>query len=320
MALTKTEIKKTLREQGYNPIDLDAKAIYVALDYKDRMVEMNKISAIFVLDRSKIITKRNYTSDGHVMVNSVSIIVVPKQKIVDMRRLQRHLSSVSQNSLKNEVFLEKGISQIMWDTMQPLTVVFHAMGKKITIKNVTGTTRVGGDVSNRKKADIIIKTKSFKIPVSIKQDNAGFWESADTYWGKNAKKMLVTAAIQEKLDADINGDQMRLKKPVGTIAKRMEERDVIFGSDVVKGGLIVKRTFKDKDFSYDGKNHILTIKCSRIYTRQSDLKPEDKAWFVVRNNKNARSRNIGINGVVIDAVPKKSVTGTTQVIDRSVIK
>jgi len=322
MAISKPQIKKKLKENGYMPYDYDTKSLYVALDYKNRIEEFQKLEGLFLTDGAKYITnKRTLTSDGHVQIGNVILGVTPLTiKQIDQRRIQRYLGRESRNSIKNEIYLEKSISQIIWDTLSTVTIIFKERGKRIILKQVRGTKHVGSNVAGRKKADILIVVKQYKIPVSIKMQTASFWESADTYWGKNARKMLERAAIEKKLDANMNGNTMRMKKPVGTTATRQEEKDVVFGSDIVRSGFIVKQTFKAKDFNYDGKHTTLTIMCDRLYQKQSDLKSNDKAWFVLRNNKNIKSKNIGINGIVVDAVPKKSVTGTTQKIERQRIQ
>ena len=323
MAITKNDIKKRLKQHGYTALTFDAKSLYIPMEYNKRSEVYERLTAIFVLEGAKYIkNKRTYTSDGHVQIGTTNLLITP-QKILkaDQRRLSRYLGRESRKSIKNEIYLEKAISQIIWDTMTPLTVVFVARTNRVTVKNVTGTKSVGADTKNRKKADILLVTKTGqKLPVSIKMDTASFWESADGYWGDNAKKLLVSAAMDGKLEAEVNGNSMRMKKAVGTTATRQEEKDVVFGSDVVRNGFILKRTFTDKDFKYDGKNHILTVTCSHIYKTQTDLKNDDKAWFVVRNNKNMKSKRIGVDGVTVDAVPKKSVTGVTVKIPRQKVK
>lgn len=319
--ITKAYVKKKLKENGFVPHDVDSRSVYIATEYKDRIKAMEDVQRIFALDRPSIVKDRKYSSDGHIKIGNVNLVLVPERlKHVEHRRIKRHLSRTPQGGIKNEIYLEKAINQVIWDTMTALTVVFDGGGRKVVLKDVRGSKRVGGDVSDRKKADIQILTRSTKIPVSIKMDNASFWESADTYWGENAKKMLDTAEDENKLDADVRGEFMRLNKPVGTDAYRYEERDVVFGSDIVSNGFIVKKTFKSTDFKYDGESHTLHVDCTRLYKTQNDMKEEDRAWFVVRNNRNARSKNIGIHGVVVDAVPKKRVSATTQRVDRRKIK
>jgi hypothetical protein len=67
-------------------------------------------------------------------------------------------------------------------------VVFDAPNKSFTIKNVKQATAVGYDVAGGKKADIIVKADK-DYPISIKKDNAGFWESSDTRYKSLVKKL-----------------------------------------------------------------------------------------------------------------------------------
>jgi len=320
--MTKQQIKKKLKANGYLPFDYDNKSIYVILNYKSRVIEYEKLQSLFLIDGGKYIkNKRTLTSNGHIQIGNIMIAITPsKIKQIDQRRIQRYLSSEPRNSIKNEIYLEKAISQIVWDTLSTITIIFKAGGKRVILKKVKGSKGVGSDVSGRKKADILILIGQYKLPVSIKMKTASFWESADTYWGVNARKMIDRGAIEGKLDANINGNTMRMNKPLGTTATRKEEKDVVFGSDILKNGFIVKQTFTATQFNYDGKINTLTVICDRLYKSQSDLKTNDRAWFIVRNNKTRKSKKIGINGVVVDAVPKKSVAGTTQIIKRDKIR
>ncbi|HHA18290.1 MAG TPA: hypothetical protein ENK70_01115, partial [Methylophaga sp.] len=155
MPLSKTQIKKKLKDHKYIPYDFDTRSVYVALDYtdyKDRPSEYDLLEALFVLDGVKRDKKKTYTSDGHLQVGTTNVIITPQSKLTDEKRLRPFLNKDKRKSIKNEIYLEQAIKQYVRDTIKPLTIVFKSRNKQIIIKNVKDAKQVGSDTKNRKKA------------------------------------------------------------------------------------------------------------------------------------------------------------------------
>lgn len=319
--LNKQQLKKRLVSMKYKVYDFDANTVYITAKYKKKQEIFDKLLAAFQLEGAKHTTQTRLSGDGHIEVGRQRIAVVPEKQIkVDIARIKPKLGKYDKIHEKNEAFLEKAISQVVYDTMKPLTVIFIAPGRRYIAKNVIGTKIVGRQTTDRKKADVLILTTSTKIPVSIKMDTASFYETADKYWGKNAKKLIEYASEKDLFDGKVSGKNIRLNKSLSTKATAKEEKDVVFGSDVYRNGFVIRKTFKATDFIYDGRNHTLIVRSNRIIMRQPDLKTEDKAWFTVRNKASSRSISIGYTGVTVDAVPKKKVASTHVIIDRNYIR
>ena len=164
-------------------------------------------------------------------------------------------------------------------------IVFDAPNKDLTINNVKKAKTVGYDVAGGKKADIIVEADK-DYPISIKKDNAGFWESSDTRYkdvvsklsekiksGKFAPK-LVFIPFKDKLGNTKEGvntmyneeTKQKISGVLVTDLPSKEEESIIFGSDKV---VVVYRSFSSGDFKLKGDT--LYIEVSKIIEDMSDV-------------------------------------------------
>ena len=166
-----------------------------------------------------------------------------------------------------------------------VNIVFDAPNKSITIKNVKEAITVGYDVAGGKKADMIIKADK-DYPISIKKDNAGFWESSDTRYKNIVTKLsdkiikgdfapnLTFIPFKDKLgnikqNITVMFDERTKTKVTGIIVTDLpqkEEESIIFGSDKA---VVVYRTFSSKDFIVEGDT--LYIEVSKIIENMEDI-------------------------------------------------
>lgn len=164
-------------------------------------------------------------------------------------------------------------------------VVFDAPNKDLTISNVKEAITVGYDVAGGKKADIIVKADK-DYPISIKKDNAGFWESSDTRYkdvvNTLSKKIksgdfapeLVFVPFKDKLGNTKEGinimyNEKTKQKVSGVLVTDLpskEEESIIFGSDKV---VVVYRSYSSGDFKLEGDT--LYIEVSKIIETMSDV-------------------------------------------------
>jgi hypothetical protein len=164
-------------------------------------------------------------------------------------------------------------------------VVFDAPNKDLTINNVTGAKTVGYDVAGGKKADIIVKA-DVDYPISIKKDNAAFWESSDTRYKDVVNKLsekiangsfapeLVFVPFKDKLGNTKKGintmyNEVTKQKVSGILVTDLpskEEESIIFGSDKA---VVVYRSFSPGDFRLEGDT--LYIEVSKIIEDMSDV-------------------------------------------------
>lgn len=184
----------------------------------------------------------------------------------------------NEDVLENEIkkYLELGVKNI----------TFKGSNKSYSIPNVTGITGVGYDVAGGKKADVVITGADGNYPISIKKDNAGFWESADTRYKALMAKLvskiangdfgpeLVFTPFVDKLGNEKKGinlmyNDVTKTKVTGVLVTDLpdkEEESIIFGSDKA---VVIYRTYTEKDFQQQGDNLVITV--SKIIENIEDV-------------------------------------------------
>lgn len=199
-------------------------------------------------------------------------------------------------------------------------------GSATTYENVISAEMVGTDTVNRKKADVLLKTYSGKeIPISLKKNNAEYWESSDTLLGDYARELVKKKILSKETKlieyTDKNSSPisiLNLEKINPNKIYRLEEEihiplddkmieDVCFGSDIIKDhGCIIKHTFSglmnyETQIVGNGKNKstVFVVKIGKLYSTVDDIKKdsEDRPHILVRNDKTRNSKKIGIRGL-----------------------
>ena len=164
-------------------------------------------------------------------------------------------------------------------------VIFNGSNKNYVTKNIKEIKDVGYDTASGKKADVVlIGDKDY--PISIKKDNAGFWESSDTRYKAVVNKLsekikngdyapqLVFRPYVDKMGNTKEGINLmyndETNQPVsGVIVTDLpskEEDSIIFGSD---DAVVVYKTFLPSDFELKGDN--LNVKVTKIITDMKDI-------------------------------------------------
>jgi hypothetical protein len=211
----------------------------------------------------------------------------------------------NEDVLENEIkkYLELGVKN----------VIFKGSNKSYNIPNVTGVTGVGYDVAGGKKADIVITGTGGNYPISIKKDNAGFWESADTRYkelmGKLVAKIkdgdfspeLVFKPFIDKLGNEKKGINLMYNDTTNTKVSGVlitdlpnkEEESIIFGSDKA---VVIYRTYTESDFNQQGDNLIITV--SKIIENLQDVEEFDLEPVLNIRHDSTRSATGGLRATV----------------------
>ena len=197
-------------------------------------------------------------------------------------------------------------------------IIFKGTNQDYTTKNIKEIKDVGYDTASGKKADVIlIGDKNY--PISIKQDNAGFWESSDTRYKELVLKLSekikkrdfapeLTYIPFKDEDGNIRTginqmwNEKENKKVTGIIITDLpdnEENSIIFGSDNV---VIIYKTYTPQDFELKGEN--LFVSVNKILTdlkqiEEFDLEP------VVNIRKDVTRRATG--GIRATVQPKNRI-------------
>jgi len=206
----------------------------------------------------------------------------------------------------NEKLCIDNIRDILKNTGEPIDVILvDKQNRKFKASNVVDCVHVGTDTKGRKKADIILIGQKKNYPISLKQDNAGMWESADKYWRENALRTIEALQRSRKIKLkELAGKSGVYKiEPEVLVACTPEEiQDVVFGSDILPNGCIVKRTFSSPDFEYNGDKNTLTIQTSYLIRNMEEANDEMYVPKILLRNDSSRLSPKGIPGVRLIAM------------------
>lgn len=222
---------------------------------------------------------------------------------------------------------------ISLDETHKIDINFQVDGvTKFAIKNATGIIHVGKETQKknesgeriRNKADVHIITNKGNIPLSVKEDTSGFWESVDVFWGKQAMKLIKWMFKQKqsqlRKQVEIKNDKTlhywTLTKTFALRATPQEVLSVCFGDDIINHhGAIIKKNFILADFDWDEDNeNTLNINCTYVIQRLYEI-PEDLYPYIwISNDKTRKVKAIGIRGLRPHAACKFKVMPPSGVI------
>ncbi len=172
-------------------------------------------------------------------------------------------------------------------------------GKYLAIENVVRVELTGKDVKARKKADVVLHSKSGNhLPVSLKQLDAETWESADRFFGAKAREIidnLVEQGVLKLIPLDNPPDAFALSKEVVIEPTEEEAMMTIFGSDINPEGGIVIQTFKPEHFTQEGNN--IQVACHAVIHSKEDIPESHMMVWLLRNNATRLSKSLGIRGI-----------------------
>jgi hypothetical protein len=307
--ITISDVETILKEHKFKRLKRITKttklAVLVTYDIKKATEDIKKILEPF---GGKFVRKTNLSSNGHIEISGISVVARPFAK-----------QGIKSAGLQNEKLFGKSLNVLIRDVGGCCDILLKSKKSEFLIKDAKGTRLVGKQTTGRKKADILIRTKTKQIPISIKKDTAEIWESADKYYGRKAKKN-----IKELIDSgEIEIKEHERKKGVFSIEPKVafqasykEKKDVMFGSDILTGnGCIIQKSFTEKDFNYDGETHTIIVTVSDIIEKPSDaVNTNADPHFLIRNDSTRKSEDIGIPGIRVLAIYKKGITKTTKVV------
>lgn len=171
----------------------------------------------------------------------------------------------------------------------PMNVIFNG-DNRVTFEvfGCVGAKSVGADTAGRKKADVVLEDVFGKeYPISIKKDDAETWESADSYFGKEAEKIIDKAVKSGVTKVMSHGSYFTLEPNIAVEATMEEKRDVVFGSDLEGKGSVVTKTFNSR--SFEEAEDLIVVDCSHVITSMKDVKGDKDVYFLIRNDKTRKS-------------------------------
>lgn len=192
----------------------------------------------------------------------------------------------------------------------PITLRFVSADKVKVLEEIVGVIDVSNITASNKKADFILIDKSGnEYPISLKNDKAGNWASADSILGGKARDVLDDLVRQKKvkLTLDKATGNFSVAPSFATKLSSADAKLVMFGSDLMPNGFIVCKTFTDDDFVQDDNG--ITINCSTIITSVADVKNTMyEPYLFVRSASNRNCLSLGYKGLRVLAVYKLRTT------------
>jgi hypothetical protein len=192
-----------------------------------------------------------------------------------------------------------GLLASMVQKYKTINVTFvDPRGKELSMLGVTSVVQTGKDIKARKKADVVLHSKTGSLPVSIKQLDAETWESADRFFGAKARQiidMLVQQKVLQLIPLQDPVGAYKLSKEVVIEPTEEEAMMSIFGSDINPAGGIIIQTFEPKHFVQDKNN--IKIECHAVIKTKDDIPESHMMVWLLRNNPGRLSKALGIRGI-----------------------
>lgn len=274
------------------------------------LTDLNRLDVIADIER--LIPDAKYDSSpipqsslGRIVCGKNTVLVKPKSKQGDQSA-----------GIGNELLFIDIVKQMIRDNGGQIDITFKAANRTFDCEGVYDVIECGRDVMNNKKADVILRG-SRDYPISIKMDNASFWESADKRLGKRAMEGVRIALERGDTSLEDCGGYYRMINNVAIELTQREKIESAFGTDLLNNGAIIKRTFSMSDFSIE--NGRLIVCSSHIVSDPSHLDGANDVWIVVRNDKTRRSK-IVTNGLRVCAVYPHHISRKSVVITLSDIE
>jgi len=290
-------LKKNFDLTDDNFVKVSANKYKLLVPRSERIEYIKKIQAIDGFDYDP---SAKGSSIGAITYKNSSFLLKPTGA-------QGRASAGTENEdiLENEIkkYLELGVKNI----------IFKGSNKSYAIPNATGVTGVGYDVAGGKKADIVITGTAGNYPISVKKDNAGFWESADTRYKDLMAKLvskikngdfspeLVFVPFIDKLGNEKKGINLMYNNATKTKVSGVlitdlpnkEEESIIFGSD---NAVVIYRTYTESDFNQQGDDLIITV--SKIIENMEDVIEYDLEPVLNVRHDSTRSATGGLRATV----------------------
>lgn len=299
--MTLTQLKEAITARGYKDIRTlsgNSLGVVVAKTKVDAVIP--ELLQVFKAHRPVRV------SDREMRLGHFSIFA----KNANMQRIARAFTG----GRGNEFNLKNAIEEYIEDYGKPLDIEFVTAGGglKFIAKDVLKVLHVGAkNIFQRNKADLhLVTSKMTVFPISIKDDNASFWESADSYWGEKAKVFLVWALEQQATTLVDNGDGgYSVQPPIAMAALPQEVRDVVFGADLYGRGCVVVKKFLPNSFAWDFHRDVLMITCTHVITKEQEIPDKHRVYFQIQNDRTRETKTL-YKGLRTKAAMRGTLYGT----------
>lgn len=309
--LSKQELINILKAQGYTDIKIKGNIlkVLVQLPEKNKTIFRKGILADILTNLKRNLHEYGPKESHESKFGSIGGVAFDKSPlgvaVKDVGKQEEKSAGVA-----NEKQLAS-ILQSVIEKYKSVNIVFKdTRGNTLSIENANKVEETGKKTKDRRKADVEIFSPEKKLPVSLKQLDAEFWESADKLYGQKAKEIVeklvdegvVTLSLIQKPGVT---PYYQLNKEIVIEPTEEESMKTIFGSDINPAGGIIIQTFKPEHFSQVNNN--VTVDAHAIIKSKEDIPESHLMYWLIRNNA-TRSMG-GIRGLRIMAVTGQRAFG-----------
>lgn len=314
-SVSKDELKKVLTKLGYGDIKEAGSKLTVLVQIPDgqKKVEFRVAVLKEILNslKAKMPANRPSYSNDASLKSSIGGIVFANSPIHIVVKDSGKQGDKSAG-VANEIELGSLIQSVI-DKYQSANVTFtDERGKSLSIKDAVEVDLAGRETVGRRKADVVIKSATSRLPISIKKVNADMWESADSLFGQRARE-VINKLVKQGVVKLIKVKELK-GKPVYKLSKEIvmepteeEAMQAIFGSDINPEGGIVIQTFKPEHFKQDGNN--IDVDAHAVIIAKDDIPESHVMYWILRNDETRNSKSLGIPGIRPLGVTAKRALG-----------
>lgn len=298
--LIKEDTIKDLKKLGYKdediiPLTKSKDKIKLLVPAKQRQSTIDQL------------VKSGYKWDKNIKGSSIGGLVAKDGTVIIPKPKEKQGGGSA--GLGNESFLANKVNSTIEELGGPITVVFKSKTKTVKYNKVTKAEEAGRETTGNRKSDIRLYSGDTVVAnLSLKQENASMWESADKRY-KDLMTKLVNRLINKPyknlgLAQTDKEDIYRLYNPQtdeeygGIIITGLDKADlnsIVFGSDTPKT-VVVKETFDESDFSLDGNT--LTVNVHDLLTDIKDIEGTKYEPILVVRHDSTRTATGGLRPIV----------------------
>ena len=193
-------------------------------------------------------------------------------------------------------------------------------GKELSLNDVNAVEVAGRSTAGRKKADIVLKSGSGHLPISIKKVDAEVWESADKMFGEKAKHIIQNLKSNGYVKLTPIKEDTRtyykLSKEIVVEPTEEEAMNAIFGSDISPKGGIVIQTFEPKHYQQIDNN--IVVNCQAVITNKADIPQSHMMVWLIRNDSSRNNPMPGLRvlGVVLTRALGRNLSKDVIMVDK----
>lgn len=294
--ISRPQIEAMLNSLGYTDLKISGNKVAVLTPIPEKVKKDEFRKQILAEILSKINTKHPELGAHHLnalQISSIGLIAFPDSPVQILVKDSGKQGDQSAG-VANEIQLASILQKIIEKYGSADVSFTDERGKKIGIKNATEVEISGRAAGGRggdnvvRKADVILRSKTKSLPISIKKLDADMWESADNLFGQKAKQILADLQKDKviklgKFSDDTGRVYYKLSREIVVEPTEEQAMNAIFGGDLNPEGGVVIQTFKPEHFTQNG--NVVKVDCHAVIQKKEDIPESHLMVWLIRNDK-----------------------------------